>query len=99
MLILTEPNTQHQEMLAHWSTAPLHICTQKKFEEIQPIQQNKKSVSIWSQGMFWPQSAKVLPNTDSGLSNYTFFWVINAVATAENQVLLMSHYIIVTPMH
>ena len=49
--------------------------------------------------MFWPQSSKILPNTDSGLSNYTFFGVINAAATAENQVLLMCHYIIVTLVH
>ena len=48
--------------------------------------------------MFWPQSVKALPNTDSGLSNYTFVWLLNAVA-AKEQVLLMYHYIIVTPVH
>ena len=48
--------------------------------------------------MLWPQSVKTLPNTDSGLSNYTSAWLLNA-AVAKEQVLLMCHYIIVTPVH
>ena len=48
--------------------------------------------------MLWPQSVKTLPNTDSGLSNYTSAWQLNAAA-AKEQVLLMCHYIIVTPVH